>query len=119
MVSQVNIWPERQAAYHAVAIFILKMSITITAVVFVVSCGLHVLVGRVLRGECTSASLTLKLGSPMLQVIHVLIARLITAEFTRARLALAPMIVIIHVLIAVRSIIEFVITSSAFPHLGK
>jgi hypothetical protein len=82
------------------------------------SSGLHVLIGSVLRGECTSASLTLELGRPMSQSSHVLLTRTMAAEYPRARLAGTPMIVILHVLITIGLGVELVVTSGTFVHLG-
>lgn len=78
---------------------------------------IHMLIGGVLRGEGASASLTFKDGCPVVESIHMLLATTLIAKLTSARVTFDPMVVVVHVSIAVLSVAEPKVTGATFIHL--
>jgi hypothetical protein len=75
------------------------------------------LIGGVLRGEGTSASLTFKDGCPVVKSVHMLLATTLIAKLSSARVTFDPMVVFVHVSIAVLSVAELKVTAATFVHL--
>lgn len=107
-----------QITYGPEVLVGVELSIAFLAKVSAVASVAHVLVGSAFGTESTITSVTLKLRPPMIHGIHVLIACLLTAELTIARVALDPMPVKIHMLVTFNSVVELLAAARAFKHLG-
>lgn len=133
-------------SHLAKTVLILETPIALSAVVFVVSFGLHVLVGSFmgvehlgtrltgkfwlpmvlgihmligssLRREGTGAGFTFKDWCPVIKRIHVLLAATLSPKLTSAGLTLHPMVMFIHVSIAVLAVEVLDVTGATFVHL--
>lgn len=84
--------------YHSQIVRINEPPLAVLAVVLIMTIHLHMLFSSTLRAELLGASLTTVSFRPMVDSIHMLVARVLRTEGSRARLAL-PMSIVIHVVL--------------------
>lgn len=101
--------------YHSQIIRAYEFLFTVLAVVLVVTIHLHVALSGTLGVELHGASLATVSFRPVVDSIHVLIARVLRTESSGARLAL-PMNVVIHVVIYSIPTVEAICAAIAFIH---
>lgn len=101
--------------HHSQIICIFEPLLAVLAVVLVVTIHLHVLLSGTLGAELHGASLAAVSFRPMVDSIHMLVARVLRTEGSGARLAL-PMSVVIHVVIYSIPAIEAIHAAIALVH---
>lgn len=80
--------------------------------------GRHMLVRCILRAKVPCARLAFEAWCPVIGVVHMLVARLLSTEGTGTRLAFGPVVIFVHMVVAVILAPEGTGASLAFVHLG-
>lgn len=70
--------------------------------------SVHVLIRSILRAKLASTGLALECRSPVVQIVHVLIASTPGTEASRTGLAVSPVAAVVHVFVTNVLPVEFV-----------